>query len=256
MIEEAPDGDAVKSVETAFAVVETLYELDGAGVSAVATELDMAKSTIHKHLQTLTNAGYIVREGDQYHVGLRFLELGEFARSRKEGYTISRAKVKELAEETQERAQFIVEEHGYGVYLYREVGERAVHTDPGIGKGIPLHSTAAGKTILANLPEERVERIIETRGLEAVTENTITDREALFSELATIRERGYAFNLEENVPGLHAVGVAVTPNETDVCGALSVSGPSHRLRDDLLRTEIPRLLLGTVNELELNLKYS
>jgi DNA-binding IclR family transcriptional regulator len=253
---ESPDRDAVKSVETTFAVINALYELDGAGVSAVATELDMAKSTIHKHLRTLTDAEYVVREGDQYHVGLQFLELGEFARTRKEGYTISRAKVKELAEETQERAQFIVEEHGRGVYLYREVGERAVHTDPGIGKRIPLHSTAAGKAILANLPEARAEEIVETRGLEAVTENTITERGELFSELATIRERGYAFNLEENVPGLHAVGVAVTPNGTDVCGALSVSGPSHRLRDDLLRTEIPRRLLGTVNELELNLKYS
>lgn len=250
------DSERVKSAETAFAVVEALLDLEGGGVSEIAARLGMAKSTIHAHLQTLENAEYVVREGDQYHVGLRFLELGEFARTRKEEYHLSQAKVFELAEETQERAQFIVEEHGYGVYLYREVGDRAVHTDPGIGKRIPLHSTAAGKAILANLPEERVEQIIETRGLEGVTTNTTTDYDELKAELETIREQGYAFNLEENVPGLHAVGVAVTPEETNVCGALSVSGPSHRLRGDLLREEIPRLLLGTVNELELNLKYS
>lgn len=250
------ESDRVRAATTSFAVAETLQMLDGGGVSAVAEELGMAKSTIHAHLRTLEDAEYIVREGDQYHVGLRFLELGEFARSRKEEYNISQSKVFELAEKTQERAQFIVEEHGYGVYLYREVGDRAVHTDPGIGKRIPLHSTAAGKSILANIPEERVEWIFETRGLEPVTDNTITDYDALMTELETIREQGYAINLEENVPGLHAVGVAITPDESDVCGALSVSGPSHRLRDDLLREEIPRLLLGTVNELELNLKYS
>jgi len=249
-------GKRIKAVKTAFAIVETLYELEGAGVSQVATELGLAKSTAHAHLQTLAEAGYIIREGDQYHVGLRFMELGEYAKSRKKVYTISRRMVAQLAEKTQERSQFIVEEHGWGVYVHRELGEHAVQTDPGIGQRIPLHCTAAGKAILAEFPRERVEQIIERRGLEAVTENTITDRKALYEELETIRERGYAFNMEENVLGLHAIGVGVKRGDGTICGALSVSGPSHRLTGDVLREEIPGLLLGTSNELELNLMHS
>jgi DNA-binding IclR family transcriptional regulator len=249
-------GKRIQASKTAFAIVEALYDLDGAGVSQVANELGLAKSTAHAHLSTLADAGYIIREGDQYHVGLRFVDLGEYAKSRKDAYTISHRMVEQLAEKTQERSQFIVEEHGWGVYVHRELGEHAVHTDPGIGRQIPLHSTAAGKAILAELPRERVEQIIEQRGLEAVTENTITDREVLYEELDTIRERGYAFNMEENVLGLHAIGVGVKGEDGTICGALSVSGPSHRLTGDVLREEIPALLLGTANELELNLMHS
>lgn len=249
-------GKRIQAAKTAFAIVETLYELEGGGVSKVATELGLAKSTAHAHLQTLAEAGYIIREGDQYHVGLRFMELGEYAKSRKKAYTISRRMVEQLAKETQERSQFIAEEHGWGVYLHRELGEHAVHTDPGIGRRIPLHCTAAGKAILAELPCERVEEIIEQRGLKAVTEHTITDREELYDELESIRDRGYSFNMEENVLGLHAVGVGVKGGDGTICGALSVSGPSHRLTGNVLRDEIPGLLLGTANELELNLMHS
>jgi DNA-binding IclR family transcriptional regulator len=254
--DDESDTKRVKSVRTAFAVIEAIYELEGGGVSEIASHLGMAKSSIHAHLKTLEDSEYVVREGNQYHVSLKFLELGEFAKSRKQEYTISRRKVRELAEETEERSQFIVEEHGRGVYVHREVGEHAVHTDPGIGKRIPLHSTSAGKAILAELPPERVEEIIDMWGLEPVTENTITETDVLYENLETIRERGYAFNLEENVPGLHAVGVAVSGAGGRVCGALSVSGPSHRLEGALLHEEIPNLLLGTANELELNLMYS
>lgn len=246
----------VKSVQTAFAVIEAVHELEGGGVSEIANHLGMAKSSIHAHLKTLERNEYLVCEGNQYHISLKFLELGDFTKSRKKEYTISRRKVQELAEETDERSQFIVEEHGRGVYVHREVGEHAVHTDPGIGKRIPLHSTSAGKAILAELPRERVNEIIDTWGLESVTENTITDPDVLYENLETIRDRGYAFNLEENVPGLHAVGVAVSGAGGQVCGALSVSGPSHRLEGSLLHQEIPNLLLGTANELELNLMYS
>ncbi|MFO7927660.1 MAG: IclR family transcriptional regulator [Halobacteriota archaeon] len=253
---EEPSTKQVKSARTVFSVIEAVYQLDGGGVSEIATRLGMAKSSIHAHLNTLESCEYLVREGDQYHVSLKFLELGEFAKSRKTEYKISQRKVRELAEETEERSQFIVEEHGRGVYVHREVGERGVHTDPGIGKRIPLHSTAAGKAILAELPTDRVESVLDTWGLESVTDNSITDAESLYDELDGIRERGYAFNLEENVPGLNAVGVAVTGSDGRVCGALSVSGPSHRLEGSLLYEEIPNLLLGTANELELNLMYS
>ena len=250
------ESDQVNSVLNALNVIEVLYQIDGGGASEVARELDLAKSTVYSHLQTLEEAEYVAREGDQYHVGLKFLKLGVFSRSRKQEYTMSEQKVRELAEETQERSQFIVEEHGRGVYLHREVGDRAVHTDPGIGKRIPLHSTAAGKAILAELSSERIEAIIDRWGLEATTKHTITDPDELRADLEEIQERGYAINLEENVPGLHAVGVAVTGDDNRVCGALSVSGPSHRFKGDILHEEIPDLLLGAANELELNLMYS
>ena len=94
------------------------------------------------------------------------------------------------------------------------------------------------------------------RGLERQTQHTIVDPDALRTELDEIRERGYAFNIEESTNRLHAVGAPVTLPDGRVLGAISVSGPSHRMKGDRLEHEIPDLLLGIVNELELNIMYS
>lgn len=250
-------GDRVKTTESAFRITETLHEMDGARVTELADELDMAKSTAHRHLSTLHQLEYLVKEGDEYHVGLRFLTLGEYARNRKKAYRMITPKVVALAEETDERAQFIVEEHGKAVYVHREAGSNAVRTpNSGVGNWIQLHATAAGKAILAGLPESVVRDTMDRQGMPTLTDNTITDEADLLEELEQTRERGYSFNFEENIKGIRAVGVAITPSGGRPIGALSISGPSHRMKGEWFNEEIPDLLLGTTNELELNITYS
>jgi len=254
--DDASVSDTVRTAETAFAVLEYLKDADEATVSAVAADLGYAKSTASRHLSTLVEMGYVVREGDEFRVGLKFLDLGQHARTRRAGYKLAKAKVEEIAAQTGERAQFIVEEHGEAVYLHRSFGEHAVRTDPGIGSRIPLHATSAGKAILAHLPEAERREVLDQADFEPVTEHTITDRKRLLEELDTVRERGYSFNQQENLKGLHAVGVAVSGPEDGIIGALSVSGPTHRLEGEWFREELPSLLLGTANELELNIAHS
>jgi DNA-binding IclR family transcriptional regulator len=250
-----PNDGTIQSVNVVVSILELLQERDGARVTEVAEELEIAKSTVHRHLKTLLLRDLIVKEGDEYQIGLRFLELGEYAKNRKPAYLLAEEKVEELAATTDERAQFIVEEHGRAVYVFRETGENAIQTDPGLGKRIPIHATSAGKAILAHLPQERVESILDTHGLESLTPNTITEKEALMNQLAEIRERGHSFNLQENITGLHAVGVPVKGDGGRIIGALSVSGPTKRMTDELLHTEVPQLLMGVANELELNIRH-
>jgi len=119
-----------------------------------------------------------------------------------------------------------------------------------------LHSTAAGKAILAEMPEQRVMDIISEHELPAETEHTITDPDSLVEELDEIREHGIAYNDEESVEGLRAVGVPVRGSNGIAIGALSVSGPSNRLRGEVFREEIPNIMLGHANEVELNIRYS
>lgn len=248
--------DIVGASKTLFDVLESVKDNDGVTVTEVASELEYATSTVHRHLKTLESLGYIVEKTDGYHLGLRFLDLGQQARYSCPGYELAQEMVAELAAETKERAQFLVEEHGEAVYLCRSVGERAVHTDSGIGSRIPLHATAGGKAILASLPRERVYNITKNSVFDPITDETITDSDTLFEELEQIRNRGYSFNRQENLSGLHAVGVPVHGSDDEVIGALSVSGPSHRLKGELFQDELPDLLLGAANELELNIAYS
>jgi DNA-binding IclR family transcriptional regulator len=251
---EQADVDTVSSVETLFDITEHISETEGQTLSQISENLDYAKSTLHRHLTTLEQRGYVVKDGG-YYVSLRFLELGQQARTRHHAYPLAHEKVNELAAETDERAQFIVEEHGKAVYVHRAFGEHAVRTDPGIGKRIPLHATSAGKSILAMMPPAKSSRIIEQTSFEKITSETITDADDLYAELKRIQERGYAFNREENLNGLHAVGAPILGPNEDVIGALSVSGPSHRLVGERVENELPSLLLGTTNELELNISH-
>lgn len=246
----------IQSTETVFSILELLQEKGRCGVSKVANELDMAKSTAHRHLNTLVNLEYVLKDGDQYRLGLRFLDLGERARNSYRVYELARPVVDNLVEQTQERAQFIVEEHGYGVYVYRQRGEHGVQTDPGIGKRFPLHVTSAGKAILAHLPRDRVLDIIDRRGLPAETPYTITDEDELFDELEMIRERGYSFNDQEMIEGLRSVGVPIKHPSGTVYGSMSVSGPIGRFKGEWYKQELPDLLVGMAHEVELNIEYS
>lgn len=255
MESNSSDNRSVKSVHRAMAIVEQIREAGGATVTELAEENELAKSTVHGYLATMYDEGYLTKDGSVYHVGTKFLRLGEHSRTRRQEYSMIAEKVSDLAERTDERAQFVIEEHGQGVFLYRKTGEHAVETNSGTGKRMYLHSTSAGKSILAHFPQEKVETIIEEWGLPVLTKNTITDRETLLSELEDIRNRGYAFNHGENIEGLHAVGAPLVLEEQGVIGALSISGPTHRMKGEWFNQELPDLLLGIINELELNIAY-
>ncbi|RKD88035.1 IclR family transcriptional regulator [Halopiger aswanensis] len=244
------------TTKTSLRIVDAICELDGASMDDLSEYLELAPSTVHRHLVTLREHNYVVQEDGIYDVGLQFLTVGGIAQRKTTAYPMIKEKVDTLASETEERAQFIVEENGERVYLYTEVGRSAVQTGAHTGRRGALHSSAAGKAILANMPSERVDEIVETHGLYAVSENTITSREELNEECEQIRERGYAFNRQETTEGVHAVGAAVTDSDDDVIGALSVSGPAHRLKEERLTSELPERILSAVNELELYIEHS
>lgn len=256
MVRQTNDRKDVKTTNTAFDILETIKECNGARISELASELGLANSTVHRHVNTLYKREWLVKRGDEYQVSFQFLEFGEHARIQTKGHQKAKEKVVELADKTDERAQFLIEEHGWIIYVYRELGSSAVSTDPGIGNRAPLHATSAGKVILANLPDNQVNEIIEQRGLPKLTEQTITDQETLFEELETIRDQGYSVNREEKIKGVCAVGTPVMRQNGDVLGAISVSAPTNRMKGEWFEEDLPDLLLGTANELELNIAYS
>ncbi len=246
----------IKAAKNTLAIVEVLRELDGAGVSEVATRLDMPTSTVHDHLRTLEQEEYLIKEGTEYHVGTRFLELGDQARSRKKVFTVARPEIDELAEMTGEHANLMIEEHGLGVFLYRARGTDAVQLDTHDGMRVPLQTTALGKSIMAHRPRAEVEAILDRHGMPEVTESTITDREELFAALEEIRERGYAIDDEERVMGMRCVAAPIVDEEGRAIAAVSVSAPKSRMQNEQFTDEVPERILRSANVIEVNLTYS
>jgi DNA-binding IclR family transcriptional regulator len=245
----------INSTAMSLDVVETVHELGGATLSELVEQFDKPRSTVHDHLKTLTEAGYLVRDGRTYRVSVRFLNLGGRARAETDLFQVAESELKQLADDTGEHANLMVEENGRGVFLYKVKGSQSVNLDTYEGKEVALHTTAMGKTILAEMDERRRTEIVAEHGLNPVTPQTITDEVALEEELATIRERGYATDNEERLEGIRCVAAPITTDE-GVVGAVSVSAPKSRMNGDRFEETIPSAVRNTANIIEVNLQYA
>ncbi|MFD1562716.1 IclR family transcriptional regulator [Haloarchaeobius amylolyticus] len=245
----------VKTTKTSLTVVREIHDSNGATLSELADRLEPAKSTLYNHLHTLVDEGFLVRDGDTYHVGLQFLPFGEHARERNPLYAPARRRVYTLAEKTGNEADFIVEENGRAYSLEYAIGEstrgRLSESSPfRAGNRFYMHNCSSGKAMLASMAESRVRAIVDRWGLPATTDQTITDESTLFDELETIRRRGYATNEEELLEGYRSIGAAVTNPDGAVIGAFSVGGPTYRMAvDESTTDEIVQLLLDEIESL-------
>lgn len=255
MSEPSTNG-TIGSVRQALTILERIRDNDGLRVYDLAEELGTSKSTAHRYLKTLHQKNYLVKSGDEYKIGLRFLSFGMHARANQPILTMVQKKIDQVAEETGERVQLMVPEHGKAVYLYRASGDQAVKLNSDVGDRVPLHVVSPGKAILAAWSEEQVEQYLQQSELTQFTENTISKPEQLKTELEQIRERRYSYNKQEFVEEMNAVGVAITDPQDTVLGAIGVSGPTHRMTGSRLEDELPGFLVGAAHEIELNLKHS
>lgn len=244
------DAGRIGAVSRFADIVDAFREREALSSRELAEELGVSKSTAHAYLATMEDTEFAVRGPDGYSLSLKFLDVGMRERDRNRVVEVAADAMAQLSADTSEAVYLVVEEHGRAVYVDYSLGERAVRTHARIGTRAPLNTLASGKALLAFLPEERVAEIIETHGLPAETENTITSRAALEAELAEVRERGYAVNEHEANIGTRAVGAPVVVDDR-VVAAIAVAGPANRITRDRIEDDVVGKVLGTANEIEL-----
>ncbi|EJN57411.1 IclR family transcriptional regulator [Halogranum rubrum] len=249
MKSESDPVNTVEAVERAFSIIRALRELNGAGVTEIANYLGMSKSGTHKQLATLVKEGYITKFRGEYRLGFKFISDGEFVKNSSLFYNVGAPEIDKLAQKCKDCVYLAAMENDGAYCIYTAEGDNSVAADVKFGQRVSIHSTAAGKAILAELPESNRYRALQS-GLEKKTEQTLTDLDQLESELATIRERGIAFEDEENVQGVRGVGSPILSPEDDVLGAVAISGPKSLLTDDRFEEELPELIRQTKNFIE------
>ena len=215
------------TTQSSLELLEAVVQREGATATTLAKELDLAHSTVHKHLNTLLEYGYLSKEENTYYAGAKFCHIADYVRRRKPEYVIAGDIVDELADETKLEADFAVEENGHVISLHNELMFSDSSHFLNVGRFFNVHSTASGKAILAEYSRDHVERIIEKWGLPKKTKNTLCSREELFDELELVRERGYAINDEEAIEGMWAVAKVVKNPIDNVCGSLNLSAPTY-----------------------------
>lgn len=242
----------VDATKTSFKIVSQIQRKQGTTLTEIAKSLELPKSTVHYHLNTLEEIGYVKKEEAEYRLTLRFLRLGESARERLPIYTVGKEEVEKLAEETNTNGYLMVEQNNVGVILYLQK-ENNIHLGDSVGEPVHLASTAMGKALLAHLPEKRINKMIDQHGLPQFTENTITDKQDLFKELKKVESCGYAINKGEQVAGLHAVAAPILGPQNTIRGSISLSAPKQDMSENDIETTYIEKVLSAANVIELKL---
>jgi DNA-binding IclR family transcriptional regulator len=248
------DTQTIQAVERAFNIIELLRESGPATVSEVSETLDLTTSTAHIYLKTLRNVGYVVQTESRYRLGLRFLRDGIAVQESIPLYWEAKDEVDKLAEETGEGVGVGVEENGQRVALYHARGGKSVHDHASIGEFTHMHWTALGKALLAHKDPSDIADILDQYGMPRATDSTITNTEELFDELEQIREQGYALENEERREGLRSVALPIRV-EDETVGAISITGPTHRMTDDHIESELIDTLHESIDVIKVNYLY-
>jgi len=225
------------------------------GISALALRLGLAKSTVHRLASTLVEYDILEqnRETGKYRLGLALFELGALVRRNMDTASQAQGEIHALAEATAETVQLAILDHLSVLYIRVRESRQAVRMSSGLGSRAPAHCTSVGKALLAYQAPELVNQVIEL-GLKRFTPNTITDGDALRSELATIRARGYAIDDEEIEEGLRCVAAPIRDHTGQVVSAISVAAPVQRMSKKNVQSTIPSVV-AAANAISRRLGY-
>lgn len=234
-------GRRIKSVSRVIPILEEISRHDDVSLSELSERLEMPKSSLHHYLESLQYLRIITKENERYRMSLKLLTYSGRVRDSQQAFSNHKQRVDALARKAGQNAQVVVEENMEGVYLYQSIVNDN-HTDTCLGTRVGLHSSAAGKAILAQLPDTAVREYLENRDLERFTENTVVDAETLWEEVETIRREGVAFDDEEQFPGVRCVAGPIGQDNEQYTAAISITATVSDLNTYRFKNEIPSLV--------------
>lgn len=247
----------VKSVGRALDIITIIsLKKGGLGVTEIANQIDINKSSVYRILSTLVQYGYVEQDQEtgRYKLGYKFLEISskllESIDLRDEAHPF----LKELENETNEVIHLVVYDQGEVVYIEKLEGNELLRMHSKVGKRAPMHCTSVGKAILAHLPPTVVSNILDQKGMPVHTKNTITNKEEFMKELIKVKECGYALDLEENEYGITCIAVPIFDHLGTVVAAVSISGSTFRMTDQRL-VQLQKRMIGIGEQISIRLGY-
>lgn len=219
---------ALRSLSRALDVLETLGNAStGMGVSEIADAIGVSRSTAFTLLQTLVGRGFVADQrvggGRLYRLGLSLVHLGERALADLGITQVATPVLQQLTSATQLTSRLAVLDDGCAVAIARIDAPGPIRMMGSLGRRELPHTSAVGKALLSRLPDDEVLAILRRLGMPQRTEHTLTTPSALLRSLQDVRQRGYAFDNEEDNMGVICVGSAIYNRSSDVAGAISVT---------------------------------
>jgi IclR family KDG regulon transcriptional repressor len=197
----------------------------------VAQQCGLSRPTAYRHLVTLLTRDYVATglDGGRFQIGARVLGLSKSFLDRLDLPDIAKADMRELNQVSKETVYLGILDGAEILYVGKVESPQQVRMHCVIGTRNPLHCTALGKAILAFLPGEERDALLDQMTFTARTAYTITDRSALEENLSLVRARGYAIDDMEIEEGIRCVSAPIFDHTGRVVAAISTSGPAFRL---------------------------
>jgi IclR family transcriptional regulator, KDG regulon repressor len=223
----------LSTVTKALKVLQAFkYEEPVLGVSELARRLGMGKSSVHRILTTLLQEGFVAKTvDDRYRLGLRVHELGQVAVHSLRLREVAHQYLERLRNESGETVHLAVLDGTEVVYVDRFESQNTLRLFSRLGHRTDAHTTSTGKCLLAFGPQEQVDLVLAS-GLPRRAPRTIGSKAALLGALETVRELGFAANVDENEPGVSSVGAPIFGFDGKCIAAVSIAGPSARMNAD------------------------
>ncbi|GKX57769.1 IclR family transcriptional regulator [Leminorella grimontii] len=236
---------SVPALDKVVRVCDFLSDKNGATFSQIYQGVGMAKSSTSSLLSAMVTHGLLRQDGDKYYLGLRLYELGNKAVEQYDIKKIALPVLTALRDDTNLTCHLGVLQGSSPIYLTKLESPQAIVIRSWEGKRLSLHSSGLGKAIMAWLSPEEVDDLLSDElPLTRFTDTTITDVPTLKKQLALIRQRGWAYDDEEDSQGVRCIAVPVFNPQGQVIAAISVSGVAFQIPDDKREQLAERVMLA------------
>lgn len=225
----------LQSADNALAILELFSDHEELGVSEVGTLMGIGKSTAFRLLSTLVNRKFLIKlSNNRYRLGLRLFSFGQLIKERLSIRDLVNPHLVELSKCSGETAHLVVWYDDFHViFVDKVLSSSVIRMDSYIGFVLPAHLTGSGKALLSTLTDEKIDRYIQQTDFIAKTSNSIVNRDTLLKEIEEIRKCGYSLDNEESEVGLFCTAAPVIDTFKIAQGAISISGPTSRMKTHL-----------------------
>lgn len=233
-----PDRPAatVQALDRALGLLRSLAKTDEATLTELALRTGMPPSTAHRLLMTMQRHDIVGFDESTQHwmVAVEAFRIGSSFARRTNVVQAGRAVMRALMEATGETANIGIIADGDVVFISQIETPRTIRAFFRPGTRGPMHASGIGKALLAELPREEVERILQTKGLPSFTPGTLTSPGDLHADLERTRTRGWSIDNEERNIGMRCLAAAIFNEHGEAVAGISISGPAARMSDEKL----------------------
>lgn len=240
---ETPSG-RLSSVTSALLVLKVFSQAESElGISSIAQQLGLAKSTVHRLAVTLAGEGFLEQnpQNGRYRLGLSLFSLGALVRQRMDVSNQAHSLLGALRDLTQESIHLAILDETSIVYLYNMESAQAIGIRSYIGSRKPAFCTSEGRALLAFSPPEMTAAVLKEE-LVARTPKTTTSAKALRLILEQVRQDGYATDDEESEIGVRSIAAPIRDISGKAIAAVGLAGPIQRLTKKELRRLVPHVV--------------